>query len=239
MADLPPDRLEPAPPLTYCAEDYFGPWIIKDERKELKSKSYGWCDQIRTVRSVMSAILHKNGSQLDDESLRTFLCEAEAIVNSRPLTVNTLSDPDFPDPLTPNHLLTLKTKVVLPPPGMFQSADLYSRERWRRVQHLANECWCRWRKEYLTSLQQRSKWNKPRKNLAVGDIVMVKDDSLSRNCWQLARVSQANISNDGHVRTVQVTVGDPSLSAKGQRNRPVKLLDQKLILLMPRDAMNE
>ena len=83
-----------------------------------------WERQICTVKSVMSAILHKNGSQLDDESLRTVLCEAEAIVNSRPLMVNTLSDPDFPDPLTPNHLLTLKTKVVLPPPGMFQSADL-------------------------------------------------------------------------------------------------------------------
>ena len=41
-----------------------------------------WERQIRTVRSVMSAILHKNGSQLDDESLRTFLCEAEAIVKS-------------------------------------------------------------------------------------------------------------------------------------------------------------
>ena len=134
------------------------------------------------------------------------------------VTVNTLSDPDFPDPLTPNHLLTLKTKVVLPPPGMFQSADLYSRKRWRRVQHLANEFWCHWRKEYLASLQQRSKWNNARKNLAVGDIVMVKDDSLPRNCWQLARVSQANISNDGHVRTVKVKVGDPSLSAKGKRN---------------------
>ena len=67
---------------------------------------------------------------------------------------------------------------------------------------------------------------------------MVKHDSLPRNCWQLARVSQANISNDGHVRTVQVTVGDPSLSAKGKRNRPVRLLDRpihKLILLLPRD----
>ena len=77
---------------------------------------------------------------------------------------------------------------------------------------MANEFWCRWKKEYLASLQQRSKWKNPRKNLAVGDIVMVKDDSLPRNSWQLACLSQANISNDSQVRTVQVTVGDPSLS---------------------------
>lgn len=36
MADLPEDRLEPAPPFTFCAVDYFGPWYIKDGRRELK-----------------------------------------------------------------------------------------------------------------------------------------------------------------------------------------------------------
>ena len=36
MAMLPPDRLEPAPPFTNCAVDYFGPFIIKEGRKELK-----------------------------------------------------------------------------------------------------------------------------------------------------------------------------------------------------------
>ena len=30
------DRLETAPPFTYCAVDYFGPFIVKDGRKELK-----------------------------------------------------------------------------------------------------------------------------------------------------------------------------------------------------------
>ena len=31
MADLPKDRLEPAPPFTYGAVDLFGPWYIKEE----------------------------------------------------------------------------------------------------------------------------------------------------------------------------------------------------------------
>ena len=79
------------------------------------------------LRSVLSAILEKNGAQLDDESLRTYLYECEAIINSRPLTVTNLNDPSSLEPLTPSHLLTLKSKVVLPPPGMFQSPDLYSR----------------------------------------------------------------------------------------------------------------
>lgn len=90
--------------------------------------------QIRSVPSALSSLLQNSGTQLDDESLRTLMCEAEAIVNSRPLTVNQLSDPNSHGPLTPNHLLTLKSKVVLSPPGAFQSAKVYSRKRWRRVQ---------------------------------------------------------------------------------------------------------
>ena len=36
MANLPEDRLQPAPPFTYCGVDLFGPWLTKEGRKELK-----------------------------------------------------------------------------------------------------------------------------------------------------------------------------------------------------------
>lgn len=52
-----------------------------------------WERQIRTVRNVLNNLLEKNGSQLD-----------EAIVNSRPLTLESLVDPLSSSPLTPNHL---------------------------------------------------------------------------------------------------------------------------------------
>ena len=36
MADLPPDRVNPAPPFTYSCVDFFGPHIVKERRKEVK-----------------------------------------------------------------------------------------------------------------------------------------------------------------------------------------------------------
>jgi len=36
LADLPEDRVEPAPPFTYSAVDYFGPFLLKEGRKEIK-----------------------------------------------------------------------------------------------------------------------------------------------------------------------------------------------------------
>ena len=332
MADLPEDRLKPAPPFTYCAVDYCGPWHIKEGRKEVKkyvalftcmasravhlevsntletdsflnalrrficrrgpvrqlrsdqgtnfigakrelrealqsmdqskisaqllkencdwitfkmnppSASHAggvWERQIRTIRSVLSALLEKSASSLDGESFHTLICETEAIVNSRPLTVDNLSDPESPSPLTPNHILTMKTKPVLPPPGVFQREDLYLRKRWRRVQHLSCEFWTRWKKEFLHSLQERIKWTKPRRNMQVADVVIVKDDNKARNRWSLARVIETYPNkDDGLVRSVKVAIGDTELSSTGKRVHPLSTLErpiQRLVLLLPRE----
>ena len=58
MANLPEDRLEPAPPFTHCGVDYFGPWLIKEGLKELKR--YGvlfTCLSSRAIHLEVSATL--------------------------------------------------------------------------------------------------------------------------------------------------------------------------------------
>ena len=60
------------------------------------------------------------------------MCEVESIINSRPLTVIS-SDVKDPLPLSPNQILTMKTSVVLPPPGQFQRNDVYMCRRWLAV----------------------------------------------------------------------------------------------------------
>ena len=66
-----------------------------------------WESQIRTIYSVLSALLEKNATTLDGESFHALICETEAIMNSHPLTVEYLSDPESPSPLMPNHILQL------------------------------------------------------------------------------------------------------------------------------------
>ena len=36
MVDLPKDRVQPAPPFSYCAVNYFGPWYVKEGRRQVK-----------------------------------------------------------------------------------------------------------------------------------------------------------------------------------------------------------
>ena len=133
-------------------------WIDMEMNVPAASHMGGsWERQIRTVRNVLSVLLQESGSQLDDESFRTLMKEVQNILNSRPLSVNDMMYPGAPEPLTPNHLITMKVKVLMPPPDVFLKEDLYSKKRWRRVQHLANEFWNRWRREFLHTLQNASK----------------------------------------------------------------------------------
>ena len=199
-------------------------WIVFERNPPLSSHMGGvWERQIRSVRSILASLLRTHAARLNGESLRTLFVEVEAIINSRPLTVETLSDESV-EPLTPNHLLTMKSKVVLPPPGTFEEADIYCRKRWRTVQHLSNQFWDRWRKEYLLNLQERQKWTEVQRNLRVDDIVLVKDPDTVRNKWPMGRVTEVIPSDDGLVRKAYVK----TISSEEPLLRPVT----KLILLL-------
>ncbi|KAJ8333777.1 hypothetical protein SKAU_G00410960 [Synaphobranchus kaupii] len=99
-------------------------------------------------------------------------------------------DPKSLEPLTPNHLITMKSSVPLPPPGKFVVEDLYAAKRWRRVQYLTEQFWSRWRKEYLANITLRQRWHSPRRNVKIGDVVIVKDNETHRNEWKLVLVKQ-------------------------------------------------
>ncbi len=194
-----------------------------------------WERQIRTVRSVLNSVLAHSAGRLDDASLRMFFYEAMSIVNNRPLTVDSISDPTSLEPLTPNHLVTMKSSVPLPPPGNFIEEDLYAKKRWRRVQYLSEQFWNRWRKEYLANITLRQRWHTPRRNVQIGDIVIVKEEEVPRNEWKLAKVLEVYKDDDGLVRKTTIQIGERRLGKGGERlskpsivQRPI----QKLVVLV-------
>ena len=120
--------------------EHGGQWIQWKRNPPTASNMGGvWERQIRSAHAILVALLKIHGTSLNDESLHTFLAEVEAIVNTRPITSESLSDVHSPVPLCPMQLLALKSRVVMPPPGEFQKEDIYCRKQWRRVQDLANE----------------------------------------------------------------------------------------------------
>ena len=97
------------------------------------------------------------------------------------------------------------------------------------MQYLANLFWSRWKKEYLVSLQIRQKWTKSKRNITVGDIVLIKDDSLPRNEWLMGRVIATKPDSKGYVRSVVLKTSTAEL------HRPIN----KLVILLENTKAQE
>ena len=165
-----------------------------------------WERQMRTIRKVLQGVIQEQS--LNDESLRTLMCEVESILNNRPITA--VSDgPNVPLALKPNHLLLLREGPPLPP-RLSDEADRYKR-RWRQVQYLVTIFWKRWVKQYLPELQRRQKWLHEKPNISVGDLVLMVDESVPRGLWPMARVIETYPGKDGLVRSVKIRTKNTQL----------------------------
>nr|XP_044251206.1 LOW QUALITY PROTEIN: uncharacterized protein LOC108070124 [Drosophila takahashii] len=114
-------------------------------------------------------------------------------------SVSISENPADLDVLTPAHFLNGG------PPSSFVEPDVTSLnfnrlDGWQRVAYLQQIFWSRWKEEYLTLLQQRSKWRTPKPGLVVDDLVLVKDENLPPMKWPLARVIELLFGGDGVAR---------------------------------------
>ena len=92
-----------------------------------------------SAHAILFSLLNTHGKSLNKESPLTLFTKTEGILNSRPLTTETISNPTSDISLSPSNILTMKSKVIIPPAGNFSRPDLYCHKRWHHIQHNANE----------------------------------------------------------------------------------------------------
>ena len=160
-----------------------------------------WERLVKSVKTTLQALVADR--LLTDEELLSYLAEVEKVLNDRPLT-KMGSDPRDEVPITPSDLLLLRGNSSRPA----IASDNPLRKRWATVQDLANRFYERFTREYLPTLQGRSKWVKERPQLRVGDIVLVMDDDTKRGRWPLGLVVEIVESHDGRVRSARVKTGN-------------------------------
>lgn len=87
---------------------------------------------------------------------RTLPCvRIEAILNDGPLTTAT-NDPSDLEPLTPRHLLLLRTKPTMPPGLFYSKAKVCTLGKdGGKSKLIADLFWTRWVREYLPLMQER------------------------------------------------------------------------------------
>ena len=77
-----------------------------------------WELQIRIARSILTFLSKTHSTSLNDESLHTSFYFTSSITDL-------LSDINSMIPLSLVNLLTFKSRVVMPPSGVFTAPDIY------------------------------------------------------------------------------------------------------------------
>lgn len=151
--------------------------------------------------------------------MTTILCRIEAVLNSCPLTPMSSSSLVL-DYLIPGNFLIgqpLLTVFDLTLP----EATVKHLTRWMLLRHCHQTFWRRWHTDYLSALQNRTKWKTDLPNIKIGDMVIIKSNQRPPMTWRMGRILKVFPGNDGVVRVARV------LKSQGELIRPVV----KLVLL--------
>ena len=131
---------------------------------------------IKLAKKYVQAVL--GNADLTDEELSMAFTGAESLINSRPLTYQSVNASEN-TPLTPNHFLHCRVGGQFAP-TIVDESQYNPRKRWKRVQELIRYFWQRWLKEWLPSIGKRTKWFLQKRNLAENDIVLVLSPDTPR-----------------------------------------------------------
>lgn len=138
---------------------------------------------VRSVKHHLRRLLQL--THFTYEEMQTCVTQVEAVLNSRPITALS-SDPSDFTPLTPAHFLIGRPLLSVPHPQV--SERITCLERYKRIEYVKQHYWARFSKEYITSLQQKTKWPSSTSELKLGSLVLIKDKSLPPLRWSLGRV---------------------------------------------------
>lgn len=159
-----------------------------------------WESGIRSCKHHLRRIV--GNANLTFEEMSTVLTQIEAVLNSRPMSPLS-TDPTDLNPLTPSHFLIGRPLTAVP------GEDLTDKRasqlnRFLRVEHLRQHFWKRWSREYISELQQRTKWKSHKDDIALDSLVLIKEDNLPPLKWRLGRVIQIFPGSDGVSRVADI-----------------------------------
>lgn len=159
-----------------------------------------WESVVKSAKTLMKRIIGDDPLTL--EEYNTLFCRIEAVLNSRPLTDLSPDPIESAQVLTPGHFLIGSSLMSLPTPSAH--LDVPAPQRWKHLHQMTQNFWNRWSKEYLHQLAVRTKWTRSCRNLAVGDLVIIKDVATSPLQWPIGIVSEIHSGTDNVVRVVKI-----------------------------------
>ena len=167
-----------------------------------------WEAGVKSAKTHLKKALGKSTPSF--EELSTLLCLIEACLNSRPL-MPLSDDQDSLEVLTPGHFL-IGTALKASPMAINCDPEGNLVSRWRQLTVILTNFWQQWSKDYLHTLQRRDKWRRPKSNIQVGDVVLLKTPNSAPTYWPMGRVNETFPGPDGLVRVVKLKTATTELT---------------------------
>ena len=166
-----------------------------------------WERLVRSFKRVLYTILGTR--RLLDEVLHTTFCLVDNALNSRPLTPVS-ADPCDLNAITPNHFLLGEHSTGIP--SVVGNDEFGYRKRYARAQSYANSIWSRWIREYVPTLNRRSKWQTPsEQHLKTSDLVWIVEEINPRGYYPIAWIEELRYGSDSVARSAVLRTSTCSL----------------------------
>ncbi|XP_063528990.1 uncharacterized protein LOC134755355 isoform X5 [Cydia strobilella] len=160
-----------------------------------------WESSIKLTKYHLKRVLGL--SLLTYEQFVSILYQVESMVNSRPLCPLPSSNPDYPV-LTPAHFLIGKAPNSLPDED-YNHVPKNRLTHYQLLQQITQDFWRRWSRDYIGTLQERTKWRSARgPSLAVDTVVLVRDERLPPCRWRLGKIVATQPGRDGVTRVAVI-----------------------------------
>ncbi|XP_041982291.1 uncharacterized protein LOC121735510 [Aricia agestis] len=159
-----------------------------------------WEAGVKSCKYHLRRVL--GNAKLTREEFETVLTQIEAVLNSRPLSPLSSDSDDFL-PLTPAHFL-IGRPLTAPACENLTTIEPTRLGRYERVEQIRQHFWQRWSKEYVSELQQRTKWKDNNEDITPNILVLIKEDNTPPLNWKLGRVTEVFPGTDGVSRVAEI-----------------------------------
>ena len=165
------------------------------------------------------------------------------VLNNRPVSAQRTKsyspDEDFLSPLTPNMLVTGRNGLG-PPQEYLHEYDSDPRIRRSYLEDMECAWWYQYKVQCFDSLLPTRKWNTVKRNISVGDVVLIKYSSKTApGTYRLGRITNTELEEDGVVRTctAKYALCSGDLNSKAV-HKEICVPVQRLVLILPVEEQN-
>ena len=199
------------------------------------------------VEAFVKKFKHSFSHLYKDTSLNyaELLCAVRRIANiqnDRPVSAQRTrpdeQDSDFLCPLTPNMLITGRSRMG--PPVEYANSEI-PEERLSYIDELERAWWYQYKVQCFHSLVPTRKWRNAKRNVAPGDVVLIQYKGKSiPGTYRLGRVKDVELDDDNLVRTCNVMYKLVQPITDKNRNsindvvsKEIRVPVQRLVLILP------